>query len=150
MTNTVRSRVRHDELEIDASNSVFGDPWYGTKKTLVVFYEYSAMRVHEVYTRVTKEGDRLTIRRLDTAWSHRVHPMHHGMPRILGAVYGTDDVVGRIEELVRKGYRRIEASNDNFGDPWFGYVKTLVVLYDDHHGRRKAKAVKEHERMRIH
>jgi hypothetical protein len=38
VTSQVQSLVSDASLSVEASNSVFGDPWYGNRKSLTIFY----------------------------------------------------------------------------------------------------------------
>ena len=40
VTHKVRSLVRNNRLAVAASNGVFGDSYYGVRKTLVIVYQF--------------------------------------------------------------------------------------------------------------
>jgi len=73
---------------------------------------------------------------------------------ILKAVYGgpsaalSADVTKKVAELAKAGTLAIEASNDNFGDPADGHVKTLRVDYSVN-GMNASKTVREQETLTI-
>ena len=48
---------------------------------------------------------------------------------IYGAAYGPKDVTAKVRSLREDQKLSFKVSNDTFGDPWHGNVKTLVVVY---------------------
>ena len=56
------------------------------------------------------------------------------------------DVTAKVAALVKEGALRVDASNENFGDPAFGVVKMLRVAYAVH-GVGLAKTVAEQETL---
>lgn len=56
----------------------------------------------------------------------------HSDPNVLtivGASYGTADVTTKVASLVNNNSFRATASNDTFGDTWYGIAKSLAVVY---------------------
>lgn len=49
--------------------------------------------------------------------------------KILGAAYGKEDVTDAVQDAVRRNSLSIRASNDVFGDSWYGNQKSLVIVY---------------------
>ena len=47
---------------------------------------------------------------------------------IAGAAYGNQDSTEDARAFRDAGYTAVEASNDNFGDSWPGYVKTMAIV----------------------
>jgi hypothetical protein len=77
-------------LTVQASDSVFGDPWFGVRKTLVVVYRYDD---GPVGVATAREGDTLTISGPPLA---QVKPAVTLIPQltIWGAAYGPENVTG--------------------------------------------------------
>ena len=95
-----------------ATNEVWGDTWKGTKKSLVVVYEYCGVYMIDIAT----EGERM-------------HFLSSPALSILGAAYGLGDVTPKVNELVLNRSFEATANNDTFGDHWHGVAKTLVIVY---------------------
>lgn len=49
--------------------------------------------------------------------------------RILGAAYGKADVTNVISAAIKDNSLTIQASNEVFGDSWYGTQKALVIVY---------------------
>lgn len=67
---------------------------------------------------------------------------------IMGASYGLGNVTEKVASLVTNNCFHAMASNDVFGDTWYGVVKTLVVVYM-HLGVSHISTVDEHREMVI-
>ena len=108
VTEKVRAIVSKGVTTIEASNSVFGDPWYGTVKSLAVTYR-------TVHTVACKEHEFVVL---------------PNNAQILGAAYGLADVTERLKSLYYSNQlRTIQAENAVFGDSWSGTVKSFSVTY---------------------
>ena len=108
VTDKVISLVRSGTTTIQASNSIFGDPWYGTVKSLSITFGTTttvACREHESVT------------------------LPNGVV-ILGAAYGSADVTATVRNLYNNGNKRVFlAENSFYGDPWYGTVKSFSIVY---------------------
>lgn len=139
VTKRLNSRVtRRQKLRVSASNRVFGDPWRGVKKTLVVVYQ------HEGYLpriRIVREHRTLTIGQRLMGRNLRTQPGRN--LRIVGAAYGLVDVTHKVQSLVRNNRLRVAARNNVFGDTWRGVRKSLVVVYRYKNGAYRTKIVTE-------
>ena len=79
VTDKVRQLVDAGTFDIKASNSIFGDPWYGVQKSLSITSRHKLIR-----TIVVKERETLSL---------------PGDVKILGAHYGSADVTNKVREL---------------------------------------------------
>ncbi len=150
VTDLVRSKVVHNELTIEAENSLFGNTWPGHKKTLVVFYRYG--RCSKVFQRAAAEGEIMSIKRRHIHHGHRIPPYSMGNRLVvLGAVYGKEDVTGTMGLMVAEGRRDIKASGRLLGGVWrrIGQKHTLAVIYRDKAGRVKAAVAKERDSVHL-
>ena len=118
-------------LTVKASNDVFGDTWYGTKKSLVVVYQYPGEFPR---TNVAKEGEEIIIH--PDPQSASMAEASHSKPStaatalgLLGAAYGAGDVTEATKKLVKGNSLEITANNDTFHDTWFGVKKTFVGVF---------------------
>ena len=169
VTNQVRSAIYGDSLSITASNEVFGDSWYGYKKSLVIVYQYENYKPIVLTTPegqdvlITQESSDLQaldsedfdvvseeedvfinqengeLQTLDT-----VNLKDFG---ILGAAYGLADVTQEVQTLVQDGESDIYASNTVFTDSWVGNKKTLVIVYQNSSGLPAVEIVTEDDRL---
>lgn len=107
MTNSLNSKVLSSQtLRVSASNSVFGDPWRGVKKTLVVVYEQKGYLPR---IRIVKEHRTLTISQ--KLLGRNVGTRTGNGLRIVGAAYGLVDVTHKVQSLVRFNRLAVAASN---------------------------------------
>jgi hypothetical protein len=126
VTDIVAQYVKENSLEIRASNEVFGDPWYGVRKTLVVFYKFGNSRT---YHSVSMEGEMLKIHYVDLYHDvFSTDKAREGL-HILGAVYGEKEVTCIVNSKIKNNKLEMEASNAHLGDGLFGIQKTLVLVY---------------------
>ena len=107
VTDKVKAIVDAGATTIQAENSVFGDPWYGTVKSLSVTY-----RIVNIVS--CKEHESLSL---------------PNGAKILGAAYGLADVTHKVRALYDSNNRTIQAENGVFGDSWVGTVKSFSVTY---------------------
>lgn len=64
--------------------------------------------------------------------------------KIISAVYGTADVTDQVRSIVgNSSSATITASNNVFGDPWYGYLKTLTIVYQVDFGPIQTKIATE-------
>ena len=117
VTDKVRALVSQGVTNIEASNSVFGDPWCGTVKSLAVTY-------HTTHTATCKE--------------HEFVVLPNGV-QILGAAYGLADVTAKVKSLYAGNHLQIKAENGVLGDSWVGTVKSFSVTY----GKDQTKVAQE-------
>jgi len=75
------------------------------------------------------------------------HPIHQ--LTIVGAAYGLSEVTSKVRSLVQYEHLDVVASNDVFGDSWFGTWKTLVVVYQYGNGPYRTVIAIEGNRLRI-
>ena len=110
-------------VTVQASNTVFGDTWPGTQKSLVIVYQYPG---ESPQTSVAKEGETVTMT--------NSHP-GAGTPTaatalgILGAAYGAGVVTEDTKKLVVGNSLEITADNGTFSDTWPGVQKTFVGVF---------------------
>ena len=131
-------------MRVSASNNVFGDPWRGVKKTLVVVYQ------HEGYlprVRIVREHRTLTIGQRLMGHNTRTQPGNN--LRIVGAAYGLVDVTHKVQSLVWNNRLHVAARNNVFGDTWRGVKKSLVVVYQYGNGHYRTKIVTEGHTLHI-
>ena len=124
------------EVTIAAENSNFGDPWYGTQKSLTVVYQVG---FGPVLTAVAREHQSV----------HLGSPVSDNSLKILGATYGNLDVTEKVQSLVKDNALTVAAENSVFSDPWYGVVKTLAIVYQYGNQEPKIVIVKEHQTARI-
>mmetsp|Transcript_56181 Transcript_56181/g.93624 ORF Transcript_56181/g.93624 Transcript_56181/m.93624 type:complete len:263 (+) Transcript_56181:56-844(+) len=130
VTNVVRGKLPHSaqQLDITASNSVFGDPWEGIEKSLVVVYGVlHNTELHGIGVKVVKENQCLRIH-IDDAVQQK-YCNSNGQINVLGACYGLKACTAKMQGLVQQKKLVVTASNNVFGDSWYGIEKSLVAVY---------------------
>ncbi len=114
-------------LSVMASNSVFGDSWPGTAKSLTVVYQYGngapqvgAVTENQMLSITGRPGEALaseadTSSPLLTVW---------------GASYGPADVTSAVQGMIVQGDQSLSVTPNNttFGDSWSGTVKSFVIV----------------------
>ena len=166
VTAKVRSLRKDQKLSFTVSNTIFGDPWVGIRKTLVIVYKY-AVSHDEVHTVIVGEGSQCEINppsqqpvspknRLDSADLKVIQLASISSQQtkgtgqalvILGAAYGKEDVTQKARNLLSSNGEFDQlASNEVWGDGWPGNLSTLVVMYE-YDGLQMLDVVKESERM---
>ena len=145
VTRFLTSRITsHQTLQVRASNNIFGDPWRGHTKTIVVVYQHEG---HTPRIKIVKEHRTLTI--YQKREGNHFAKNHPGTLNILGAAYGSADVTRRVRSFVSGNRLRVAASNRVFGDPWRGKRKTLVVVYQFGNGPYWTSIVTERHTLHI-
>lgn len=145
VTRFLNSRITHHQtLQVSASNKIFGDPWRGFTKTLVVVYQHEG---HAPHIRIVREHRTLTIYQKQEG--NNFAKNRPGTLNILGAAYGLADVTRQVRSLVSSNHLRVAARNRVFGDTWRGKKKTLVVVYQFGNGPYWMKIVTEGRTLRI-
>ena len=103
-----------------ANNKVFGDPWKGVRKSMVMVYQYEAGKP---LVKVAVEGQTMVVKtRLSSVVSAK--PL-----TVLGAAYGRSDVTERVRGLIKDQSVSFSADNRTLGDGWVGIRKSLVIVY---------------------
>lgn len=139
VTDTVRRLVRGGKLRVSASNGVFGDPKWGTVKTLVIAYRYGDSTPEVACAR---EGGEIHI----TTDNESTYNRNPGDITVFGAFYGPKDVSPKFADLGNSG-SKVQAANHNFGDPLYGYAKTLCACYEDRSGKIQFKCAWEGQHL---
>uniref|UniRef100_A0A8C6SG40 SUEL-type lectin domain-containing protein n=1 Tax=Neogobius melanostomus TaxID=47308 RepID=A0A8C6SG40_9GOBI len=116
---------------VSASNSVFGDPCYGTYKYLQVSYSCETACEHSTVDLTCGSGQVIHIDSADYGRSDRT-TCSQGRPsqqlqNVNCASYTATDLVA--EMCNGKSRCSVRASNSVFGDPCFGTYKYLQVSY---------------------
>ena len=137
VTSKVTAAIKDNELTIQAINQVFTDPMVGYTKTLVVGYRFGQAMPELA---MAKEGETLKI---TYKRNQRPYTPTLNTTTIFGGYYGTQDVKSQLKTMVANGDAEIKASNQNFGDPMPGTVKTLVIGYFDLNGTAKVDVARE-------
>lgn len=126
VTEKIRGQVKDHSLTVEANNygTLFGDPWPGKPKSLVVIYQFGDNQ-HQVAA--VKQDTTLNINYEPRS---KYSPPAPGVLRILGAAYGLGDVTGKCQSLVtHNSALAVHVDTSTFGDPWPGATKILVVVY---------------------
>jgi hypothetical protein len=127
VTDTVQSLIKGDRLIVRASNEIFGDPWVGTQKTLVVVYELNGqMRV-----KVAVENETLKIDPQDTMYLTVCERYSNGV-YLTCAIWGLSDVSQRVLNVMITEYRtlKIQPQQSIFSRAIpNNHAKTLFLLY---------------------
>ena len=135
VTKNVSERATADNLSVQATTEMFGDPAPGAAKKLKVAYTIDGL----YRTKTVDLGETLDI-------STRLF--------IRKAVYGDlpkgkfSDVTEQVADLVAKNSLTVKADNDTFGDPAENVVKRLQVDYLMD-GVRGSKTVAEGETLTL-
>ena len=150
VTNDLRHRVTSSgQLTAKPSNSVFGDPWKGVKKTLVVVYKHSCSPPRVAIAREHYDHQlNIAAKPLNYYNCFHEHYSRYGL-NIVGAAYGLSDVTNKVRSMVHHNRLSVRASNHIFGDSYPGVRKTLVVVYRYGYGGYRTKIVKEDETIHI-
>lgn len=135
VTDRVSQMVENNNLEISASNAIFGDPWHGVRKVLTVVYKDSNGSIR---TTISEEGGKIKIGQDHQQNSQQV-------PKIFGAAYGKADVTDKVRSLVSKRKLHFQVENHVFGDSWHGVLKSLVVVYQLGDAKPRVGIVREHQ-----
>jgi len=119
VTEKVKAMVKDNALSVDATNDNFDDPAAGVVKKLRVEYTVDGV----AHTKIVVEADTLII-------SNKPSKLV-----ITKALYGDlpdgdkTDVTAIVRDQINGDHLKIQASNDNFGDPASGVTKKLQVEY---------------------
>ena len=150
VTSDLSRRVTSSgQLTVKPSNGVFGDPWGGVKKTLVVVYKHSCSPPRIAIAREHYDHQlHISAKPLNFYNCFQERYSRHGL-NIVGAAYGLKDVTDKVRSLVHHNRLSIRASNYMFGDSYPGVRKTLIVVYRYGYGRYRTKIVKEDETIHI-
>jgi hypothetical protein len=111
-----------------------GDGGLGTKKTLVVVYEYG----DNFILNIAAEGDQM----------HFTAPLPPPLT-ILGAAYGLKCVTEKVKGLVKNRSLIAVADNKTFEDGWPAYTKTLVIVYQYGKEHPSITVVKENHQFEL-
>ena len=112
-------------VEANEYNGLFGDPWPGKAKSLVVIYQYAD---EQPQVAAVKQDTTLNI-------NYEQRPKYSpvttpGVLQIVGAAYGLGNVTDKCQSLVTHGRDlAVDVNDSTFGDHWAGAQKTLVVVY---------------------
>jgi hypothetical protein len=117
-----------------ASNVVWGDGGLGTKKSLVVVYEFS----DNFIVGIAVEGDQM----------HFTAPPPPPLT-ILGAAYGLKCVTEKVKGLVKNRSLKAIADTKTFEDSLPGYSKTLVIVYQYGEEHPSITVVKENDQFEL-
>jgi hypothetical protein len=119
VTDKVKALVKENALSVDANNDNFTDPAVGVGKKLKVDYTIDGV----AHSKTVGEDETLVI-------SNKPSKLV-----IVKALYGDlpdgdkSDVTRIVEDHINGDSLKIDASNDNFGDPANGVGKKLQVDY---------------------
>ena len=147
VTSTLNSRVTdYRALSVQAANSIFGNSWRGTTKSLVVVYQHEG---YEPVTSIVHQDNTLSILSRPAVYNLSVPDCQSYPLRIVGAAYGLAEVTGKVRSLVRNQHLDVVATNNVFRNSWPGTLKTLVVVYQEGNGPYKTKFVSQGNRLQI-
>ena len=155
VTNTVRNKInqKNQSLSIQAINSIFGDPWSGIKKTLIIVWGFEGTKY--IQTNIVIEGATLDIDK-SRFNSKFVASNESGKLNVLSAVYGLKEHSGLVQSKVKNSNLSIVANNGVFGDSWQGIKKSMVLVYrmglanpKDMLGNIQVKVVQEGQRLSL-
>lgn len=144
VTNTVRDLVQKGFTQIRADNTNFSDSFYGVQKTLAIVYQYGN---NPPGVLTAKEGSIAAISPHQK--SHQWHPFQADQITILGAAYGPSDVTDKVVKRMNNGGLDITATNEVFGDSWYGIRKVLTIVYRNPNGEIKTVFAEEGHRVKI-
>jgi len=68
---------------------------------------------------------------------------------VLGATYGPANVTDNVRALIKDNGLKFTVSNSILGDPWFGVVKSFMVVYKYGNSLSITKIFKENESFEI-
>eukprot|EP01022_Parablepharisma_sp_SALTPOND_P018122 TRINITY_DN2942_c0_g2_i1.p2 TRINITY_DN2942_c0_g2~~TRINITY_DN2942_c0_g2_i1.p2 ORF type:complete len:226 (-),score=21.31 TRINITY_DN2942_c0_g2_i1:14-691(-) len=125
VTKITKTYITDNVLFIIPSNDIFGDPLPGYKKSFVVAYKYGKWDVPHLA--LAMEGSPLII----TKDTEEPIMLVKGDVTLFKAYYGPVDVTPTVFQLLYKGEYKVAATNNVFGDPLSGQMKTLAILYED-------------------
>lgn len=132
VTDKVQQKVVNDELKLEVSNQLFGDPARGLAKTLKVTAKsgdkqalFQAAERKQLIINAEEFKKAAAVPVADVAAAAKI--------TIVKAEYGAGetqaDVTAKVQEMVARGIVKIDASNALFGDPVKGKGKTLKIQY---------------------
>lgn len=145
VTNKVRSLISQNSVSVRADNAVFGDPWYGVQKSLVIVYQYGSFKPEVIAVR---EGQNLKI----TSQNYKHQGWYlapKGTMTILGAAYGLANVTDAVAAKLHDNCLDVTADNNSLGDGWYGVRKTLTVTYLNTKGIPVTATVEEGGQLKI-
>jgi len=143
-TDIARGRISNNSLTIEASNNVFGDPWIGIQKSLVIIYQYGNSKP---VVATAREGSQITIVPAEEnhqPWS--VSPSG-GELTILGAAYGLADVTNQITSQINENQLNFVSNDATLKDSWYGIQKTFVMAYQYSPGKIMTVIGKQNENI---
>lgn len=140
VTNSLNQRVTQGQsLQVQASNSVFGDSWPGVRKTLVVVYQHEG---YDPRVAVVREHNTLYINSRTRGFNQPPYTPGSTL-KIVGAAYGLADVTHKVQSSIHNNRLDITASNGVFGDSYCGIKKTLVIVYQHGSGPYRTEIATE-------
>lgn len=131
--HNVTEKVKHEiktNKKVLASINVFGDSWFGVKKTLIVVY---GRTWSDAVVSIVEENQEF-IPELPNVESIRAENSNF-FSGILGAAYGKNDVTLKARQIEKDNSGKpailLKANNETFGDGWVGMKKSLVIVCMD-------------------
>jgi hypothetical protein len=121
----LQSKVSRRALNVQASDSVFGDGWPGVAKTLDVVYQYGD-RTPQLAT--VKEGENLSID-YDSIVARYAPPVDPAVLNVVAAAFGPADVTAKVRSLISDQQLNFTANDSTFSDPWPGFRKSFAMTY---------------------
>jgi hypothetical protein len=125
VTSVVQANVSRRNLNIAASNAVFGDGWPGIAKTLDVVYQYAECKPQLA---ITTEGNTLSVDYDATVPAYKP-PADASALNVIAAAYGQADVTSKVTALIANQSLNLTANNATFSDSWLNHVKSFSMVY---------------------
>lgn len=132
VTAKVQEKIVDDEVKLEVTNQLFGDPAHGVGKTLKVtaragdkqaVFQAAERKLLIINAEEFKKVAAVPV--ADVAAAAKI--------TIVKAEYGAGetqaDVTAKVREMVARGIVKIDAGNALFGDPAKGKAKTLKIQY---------------------
>jgi hypothetical protein len=135
------------------SDLLFGDPWYGTKKSISILYQYGN-RPFELLVASEYDGA-LSLDPFAPVDPRRMEFLRADEPRVLAIIWGImQNQTGPLPDAKFQAVSSngsFTCSNDWFGfDGWPGIVKTCVVFAKDGAGKIYDTAAREGDVLSLH
>ena len=138
VTTDIVQKIEDNSVRVDATDTVFGDPWVGNIKTLSVFYYYGSSKL---FVEVVLEGQSMLIKYFPQI--HLGSAYRPPCPAILRAVFGNKEVSMKALEYALINGNVVPGTDTVFGDNMVGILKTFAMVFYDRNCNLLPKVVKE-------
>ena len=131
VTNTVKDMYLNKAIfSIQASNSIFGEPWGSNLKTLQIILHYGGS-YHTLFC-IEDKYIQLPMYNQNTPLAFFPDPIGSIGAGVVGAAFGPQDSTAQVQQIaagLALGQTQVTADRTNFGESLPGWFKSMLVVY---------------------